>query len=82
MPSNDGIESTKHFLLLCPSFEVQRRNLLAGVLAVLRPFGYIDLSNKVLTQSLLFGGKDLPHNVSRNILKFTLQYIHSTGQFN
>ena len=27
-PYNDSIESTEHFLLLCPSFEVQRRNLL------------------------------------------------------
>ena len=28
-PTNDGIENTEHFLLLCPSFEIQRRNLLA-----------------------------------------------------
>ena len=81
-PFNDGIENTEHFLLLCPSFEVQRRNHLTGVLALLRPFGYIDLSNKILTPLLLFGDKDLPHNVNKNILEFTLQYIHSTGQFN
>ena len=81
-PSNDGIESTEHFLLLCPSFEVQSRNLLAGVFALLRPFGYIDLSNEVLTQLLLFGDKGLPNDVNRNILKLTLLYIHTTGRLN
>ena len=30
-PTNDGIEDKEHFLLLCPLFEVQRRDLLAGV---------------------------------------------------
>ena len=81
-PSKDGIESTEHFLLLCPSFEVQRRNLLAGVVALLRPFGYIDLSNEVLMQLLLFGDKSLPNDVNRNILKLTLLYIHTTGRLN
>ena len=46
-PSNDGIESTKHFLLLCLSFEVQRRKLLGGVYALLRPVGYIDRLEEV-----------------------------------
>ena len=78
--SNDGIKSTEHFLFLCPSFEVQRRNLLAGVFALLRPFGYIDLSNEVLTQLLLFGDKGLPNDVNRNILKLNLLYIHTTGR--
>ena len=81
-PSNDGIESTEHFLLLCPSFKVQRRNLLAGVFALLRSFGYIDLSNEILTQLLLFGDKGLPNDVNRNILKLTLLYIHKTGRLN
>ncbi len=81
-PTNDGIESTEHFLLLCPSFEDQRRDLLAGVFALLRPLGYIDLSNEVLTQLLLYGDKDLPNDVNRNILDLTLQYIHTSGRFN
>ena len=37
-PTNDGIEDTEHFLLLCPSFDIQRRDLLAGVSVALRPF--------------------------------------------
>ena len=44
-PTNDGIEDTEHFLLLCPSFDIQRRDLLAGV-SVLRPLVQINsLSN-------------------------------------
>ena len=54
-PSNDGIEVAEHFLLLCPCFDAQRRDLLAGVYDVLRPFGHSNLSNEVLTKLLLYG---------------------------
>ena len=30
-PMTDGIENTERFLLLCPAFEIQRRNLLVGI---------------------------------------------------
>ena len=33
-PTKDGVEDTEHILLLCPSFVVQRRNLLAGILPI------------------------------------------------
>ena len=29
-PTNDGVEDTEHFLLHCPSFDEERRDLLAG----------------------------------------------------
>ena len=72
-PSNDGIETTEHFLLLCPSFEAERRNLLARVFELLRPYGYIDLSNEVLTQLLLYGDKHLPNDL--NVKAFTNSQI-------
>ncbi len=80
-PTNDGIENTEHFLLLCPSFEVQRRNLLVRVLALLRPLGYVNIPNEVLTQLLLYGDKDLPNDVNKNILELTLEFIKITGRF-
>ena len=80
-PSNDGIEDTEHFLLLCPSFDLQRRDLLAGVSAILQPFGRNNLSNKVLTQYLLYGNKDLSVDLNRKILELTLAFIHNTGRF-
>ena len=34
--SNDGIEDAEHFMLLCQSFDIQRRNLLAETEELLR----------------------------------------------
>ena len=48
-PTNDGVEDAEHFLLLCPSFAVQRQNILAEILPLFRPLGYANLSNEVLT---------------------------------
>ena len=48
--SNDGTEDAEHLLLLCASFDTQRRDILAGVLALVRPFGLTNPSNKVLTR--------------------------------
>ena len=79
--ASDGIEDTEHFLLLCPSFDTQRRDLLAGVLALVRPFGLNNPSNEVLTQPLMYGNRDFPDEINRNILEFTLQLIHETGRF-
>ena len=80
-PTNDGIEDTEHFLLLCPSFVMHRRDLLTNVLSLVRPFGYISLSNKDLIQLLLFGGKDLTNELNRKIIELTLHYINNTGRF-
>ena len=53
-PTSDGIEDTEHFLLLCPSFDLQRRDLLTGIVELLRPFVEItNLSNDALMQLLL-----------------------------
>ena len=67
--------------MLCPSFDAQRRDLLAGVFNLVRPFGYNNLSNEVLMQLLLYGDEDLPNDLNRNILDLTLQFIHKTGRF-
>ena len=81
-PTSDGIEDTEHFLLLCPSFDVQRQDLLAGIAELLRPVVQIaDLSNDALTQLLLYGDNDLSNNVNRSILELTLRFIHETGRF-
>ena len=79
-PTNDGVEDTEHFLLLCPSFVVQRQNLLAEILPLLRPFGYANLPNEVLAQLLLYGDENLPNDVNRNILELTLRFIKETGR--
>ena len=79
-PTNDGIEDTEHFLLLCPCFDVQRQDLLAGIYALVRPLGYVNLANEDLLQLLLYGHKDFPNLLNRDILKLTLHFIHETGR--
>ena len=80
-PTNDGIEDTEHFLSLCPSFDVHRRDLLAGIFSFLRPFGYVDFENEFLLQLLLYGDKNLSNSVNRHIVELTSNFIHKTGQF-
>ena len=81
-PTNDGIEDTEHFLLLCPSFDVQRRDLLAEISQMLQPFVQINnLSNIVLIKLLLYGDKDLSDSINKSILQLTINFIHKTGRF-
>ena len=81
-PTNDGIEDREHFLLLCPSFDVQRRDLLAEIAELLRPFVQItNLSNDALTQLLLYADQDLSYDLNKNILQLSLRFIHETGHF-
>ena len=68
-PTNDGIEETEHLLFLCSSLEVPRGDLLAGVSALLRPLGHTDLSNEFLMQSSLYGDKDFPDSLNKDIVK-------------
>ena len=83
-PMNDVIENTEHFLLLCPAFEIQRRNLLAGI----RPFVQINFSticpsllNNILVETLLYGHKDFSDDVNKTILELTIKFINETGRF-
>ena len=65
-PTNDVIEDTEHFLLLCPLFDVQRRHLFAGVSVLLQRFVDINsLPNDVLVQILLYGDKNLSNEIDK-----------------
>ena len=77
-PVNDGPEDTEHYLLLCHSFDEQRRDLLASVLPVLHSFNKRDVPNQTLLQILLYGDKNLPFEVNKFILKSTISYILRT----
>ena len=80
--TSDGIEDMEHFLLFCPPFDLQRRDLLAGTSELLRPFVQItNLSNDALIQLLLYGDQHLSHDLNRNILELPLRFIHETGRF-
>ena len=81
-PTSDVIEDTEHFLLLCPSFPVQRRDLLAGVVKLLRSiYQVINLSSNSLMYLLLYGYENPFDDLNSNILELTLRFIRSTGRF-
>ena len=81
-PTNDGIEDTEHFLLLCPSFDVQRRDLLVEISQLLQPFVQINnLLNSFLIKLLLYGDKDFLDSINKCILQLTIKFIHQTGRF-
>ena len=81
-PTNDGIEDVEHFLLFCSSFEIQHRDLLAGVSELLRSFVQIDtLPKNILIEYLLYGNKNLTDDVNRSIFELTLEFICRSGRF-
>ena len=80
-PANDGIEDTKHFLLLCHSFNNNRRSLLAGVNEVFKAVGNIVGPNDNLLQILLYRDKNLSENANKQILDLTIKYILETKCF-
>ena len=71
-PTSDGIEDTEHFLLHCPYFHVQRKDLLAGVVELLRPFVQVtNLSNIALSQLLLYRDENLSDHLNSKIFQLT-----------
>ena len=67
---------------LCPAFDVQRQDLLAGIVELLRPFVQIaDLSNDALTQLLLCGDQDLSNELNKDVFELTLRFIQESGRF-
>ena len=67
-------------MCLCPSFGVQRTDILAGIYTLVRPYEYANLANYVLLQILLYGDKNFPNNLNRSILELTIRFIHSIGR--
>ena len=79
-PTNDAIEDTEHFLLLCPSFDVQRRDLLTEISQLLQPFVHINnLSNTVLIKLLLYGDKDFSDSIAVRVIEAWRRCLDSSG---
>ena len=80
-PSNDGVEDTEHYLLLCQSYEEPRRELLNGFNAILPPHEISNLSNELLVELFLYGNDRLPSDVNKRLIEATLKFIHATKRF-
>ena len=80
-PTNDGVEDTEHFLLLCHSYNELRSDLLNSVNAILLPHGFSSLSNEVLLRFILYGYKRLTIDTNKKLLEATLKFIHASERF-
>ena len=75
-----GIESTEHFLLVCPLFTRQRENLFLTINPVLnvKIQNFVSLGNAAKTQILLYGNEHLNCLENKLILNATIEYIRCT----
>ena len=80
-PTNDGVEDTEHYFLLCNTYDADRRDLLSSVNAILLPHCLISLSNEELLKIILYGHEELPFDSNAKILTATLKYIHVSKRF-
>ena len=64
-PSNDGVEDTEHYLLLCNSYEEPRRELLNSLNAILSPSDISNLSNELSVELILYDNEKLPPDVNK-----------------
>ena len=81
-----GVESTSHFLLLCPYFSIQRQALLSTIGSILnsntKTPNISNLDNAAKVDTLLYGNENLNFLENRSVLTATIKYISSTGRLN
>ena len=75
-----GIESTDHFLLQCPLFDVQREEMMEKIQPLVSNLPNISV-NSTLSKVLLRGSKTMNPAHNKEILNSTLTYICNTGRF-
>ena len=80
-PTNDGVEDTEHYFLLCHTYAADRLDLLNRVNAILLLHGMINLSNEELLKIILYGHEQLPFDSNAKILTATLEYIQASKRF-
>ena len=80
-PTNDDVEDTEHYFLLCHTDAADRLDLLNSVNAILLPHGMINLSNEELLKIILYGHEQLPFDSNAKILTATLEYIQASKRF-
>ena len=67
--SNDRIEDAETLFAVLQPYLYLGRNLLARTHALIRPFGFANLSNEAPTKLSLYGDNNLAHHVNGEILQ-------------
>ena len=75
-----GIEDNEHFLLHCPRFDTQRRDLL-DLVSILSNVEIMRLSSKELSNLLIYGHPNFMLVTNRAIVESTIKFIKSTRCF-
>ena len=73
---NQGIDDTRHFLLLCPFYITQRANLLTSVNEILQKDNLNHLGNQL--KLYIYGYVSINYVDNRDVLTSTLKYIKET----
>ena len=76
-PTNDGVEDTEHYLLLCQSHAEPRCELLNGLNAMLLPSDISNPSNELLVELILYGNERLPPDVNKRLIEASLKFIRA-----
>ena len=74
-----GVESTEHFLLKCPFYNLKRIVLAENVIPLLTSNNLAFLQNDV--NLYLYGHKDLADNDNKTIILQTINFIKSSNRF-
>ena len=78
--AGDGVEDIFHYLLDCHLFDNIRFTLLDNVSTLIGE--NVRILNRIsLKNLLLYGRKDLKHEINNSILTETLKFIHSSEKF-
>ena len=80
-PTNDGVEYTEHYFLLCCTYDADRLDLLNSVNVILLPHGLMNLSNEELLKIIYHGHEQLSFDSNAKILTATLEFIQSSKLF-
>ena len=76
-----NVETTQHFLLKCPNYNVHRQNLFQIVNTILLANDINHLNDLELVRLLLYGHDKLTFHVNQTLLKATMNFIGMTQRF-
>ena len=77
---NSEVETTSHYLLRCHLFSTQRSKLLDNINQLDNTI--LTLSDKEITNILLFGSPTFSFFINNNVLAVTIDFLKSTNRFN
>ena len=80
-PTNDGVEDTELYFLLCRTDDGNRLDLLNSVNVILLPHGLINLSNEELLRIILYGHEQLSLDSNAKTLTAALGYVQPSKCF-